>query len=93
MVHQPLLHYNEEASDHTESNNKEAGGKEEEGDCFQRAGKKKKRNCSDYLIRFDKLILRPILIHKYEKDRTKRAQEFYDMFNDQGSEVRRLYTK
>ena len=33
------------------------------------------------------------MIHKYEKDKTARAQEFYDMFNDQGSEVRRLYTK
>jgi len=37
--------------------------------------------------------MRPILIHKYEKDKTARAQEFYDMFNDQGDEVRKLYTK
>ena len=37
--------------------------------------------------------MRPLLIHKYEKDKSARAQEFYDMFNDQGSEVRRLYTK
>lgn len=43
---------------------------------------KKKNTCSDYLKRFDKLIVRPILIHKYDKDRKARAQEFYEMFQD-----------
>ena len=88
--YEPLLHENERESLNSRTAKNEG---EEPGDCFQRAGEKKKKKCSDYLIRFDKLIMRPILIHKYEKDKTARAQEFYDMFNDQGDEVRKLYTK
>lgn len=55
--------------------------------------KAKKNKCSDYLKRFDQLIVRPILIHKYEKDRNARAQEFYEMFQDEGVDVRRLYMR
>jgi arsenate reductase-like glutaredoxin family protein len=43
-------------------------------DNFVEADKKKKKtSCADYLKRFDQLIMRPILIHKYEKDSNARA--------------------
>ena len=41
--------------------------------------------------RFDTLILRPLLIHKYDKDMKSRAQEFYEMFQNEGAELKRLY--
>ena len=38
-------------------------------------------------------MLRPILIHKYEKDKEARARDFYDMFQAEGNHVRKLYEK
>mmetsp|Transcript_19543 Transcript_19543/g.26411 ORF Transcript_19543/g.26411 Transcript_19543/m.26411 type:complete len:94 (+) Transcript_19543:1472-1753(+) len=52
---------------------------------------KKERSCGDYLKRIDQLVLRPILIHKYEKDKEARARDFYDMFQAEGGHVRKLY--
>ena len=36
-------------------------------------------------------MLKPLLIHKYEKDKEARAREFYDMFQAEGNQVRKLY--
>ncbi len=41
--------------------------------------------------RFDQLILRPILIHKYEKDKESRAKDFYEMFAQEGNEMKKFY--
>lgn len=35
--------------------------------------------------------MRPILIHKYEKDRTTRAKEFYEMFQEDGQKIEKLF--
>lgn len=59
-------------------------GKDLKDDDFKKYSKRTKQ-CSDYIKRFDKLILRPILIHKYHKDRNARAQEFYEMFQDENN--------
>ena len=81
MVHAPLIHYNDQvASEDSQSN---LPGSSAHKDGYERADhnkKAKKNKCSDYLKRFDQLIVRPILIHKYDKDRKARAQEFYEMF-------------
>ena len=55
--------------------------------------KGKKRTCGDYLTRLDQLVLRPLLIYKYEKDKEARARDFYDMFQNEGNHVRKLYEK
>ena len=55
--------------------------------------KKKKTSCGDYMRRFDQLIMRPILIHKYEKDKEARAQDFYEMFQEDGHKVGKLFSK
>ena len=34
--------------------------------------------------RLDQLILRPIFIYKYEKDRDARAREFFELFQEDG---------
>ena len=43
------------------------------------------------MTRFDQLILRPILIHKYEKDKESRAKDFYEMFTHEGNEMKKFY--
>ena len=35
--------------------------------------------------------MRPILIHKYEKDKEARAQEFYEMFQEEGQKIEKLF--
>ena len=35
--------------------------------------------------------MRPILIHKYEKDKAARAKEFFEMFEEDGEQFRKLY--
>ena len=67
------MHYNEQEKAQTES------------DRHLVDDKKKKRSCGEYLTRLDQLILRPILIHKYEKDKEARARDFYDMFRAEGN--------
>ena len=69
-------HYNEE-----DDSKKDGSSKHQDDDYEQADDKKSKKNtCATYLQRFDQLIVRPILIHKYDKDRKARAQEFYEMF-------------
>ena len=34
--------------------------------------------------RLDELILRPIFIYKYEKDKEARARDFYELFQEEG---------
>ena len=41
--------------------------------------------------RFDQLILRPILIHKYEKDKESRAKDFYEMLAHEGNAMKKFY--
>ena len=64
-------------------------------DDFVEAGASKKNSkkntCGDYIKRLDQLILRPLLIHKYEKDRETRAREFYEMFQEEGEQMKKLY--
>lgn len=35
--------------------------------------------------------MRPILIHKYEKNRDSRAREFYEMFQEDGPQMKKLF--
>ena len=75
------MHYNEKDHANTESDNHREDGSK----------KKKKKTCGDYLTRMDQLVLKPLLIHRYEKDKEARAREFYDMFQAEGNQVRKLY--
>lgn len=87
QINQPLIHYNEQME--TEERNSV-------NHSAQSAAQKKKNQkgtCGQYIKRFDKLILRPLLIYKYEKDKEARAKEFYEMFLEHGDEVRKQYAK
>lgn len=87
QVNQPLLHYNEMVDD------KASVHGSARGESSHKQKKVKKNTCGDYLKRFDSLILRPLLIHKYDKDQKARAQEFYEMFQNEGAEIKKLYAK
>jgi len=65
QVYLPLLHYNEREESNSDSHQASSSHKESK--------RKKKLRCADYLMRLDRMILRPILIHKYEKDKEARA--------------------
>lgn len=83
-VHEPLIHYNEQIDGSVNGSAANAEGE----DAFQRIEDekpKKKTSCADYFKRFDQLILRPLLIHKYEKDKEARTKEFYEMFQEEGA--------
>lgn len=84
QVYQPLLHYNERVSESAKS---ESAHQEKDNK------QKNKTTCADYLKRFDQLIMRPILIHKYEKDKDSRAREFYEMFQEDGPTLRKLFNE
>jgi len=90
-MHQPLLHYNEQVESNQSLSAHHNAERDGEDDDQQVDGKKRKTTCADYLKRFDQLILRPILIHKYEKDSEKRAKEFYEMFAEEGNQMKKLY--
>ena len=98
-MHQPLLHYNEQISNVDGSGLKEGDGvastRQRDDDFVDAADPSKKSSrkttCGDYFKRLDQLILRPLLIHKYEKDRETRAREFYEMFQEEGEQMKKLY--
>lgn len=41
--------------------------------------------------RLSELILKPIFIHKYDKDKEARAREFYLMFQDESEEISKAF--
>ena len=84
QVYQPLLHYNEKS---------ESAGSQSQLDESKDAKQKKKTTCADYFKRFDQFIMRPILIHKYEKDKDSRAREFYEMFQEDGPALRKIFNE
>ena len=46
-----------------------------------------------FVKRFDEYILRPIFIHRYEKDKREKAFEFYDLLMHDGARIRALYQR
>ena len=52
---------------------------------------KGKTTCGDLLKRFDEQIMRPMLIHKYEAGKEAREQDFYDLYQQEGNAVRKMY--
>ena len=87
-MHEPLIHYNEQIDGSVEGSAANAEGDDvfqriEDGDVKVKT--KRKTSCADYFKRFDQLILRPLLIHKYEKDKEARTKEFYEMFHEEGA--------
>ena len=52
---------------------------------------KKEPGCMVFIKRFDEYILRPIFIHRYEKDKREKAFEFYDLLMHDGARIRSLY--
>jgi hypothetical protein len=45
------------------------------------------KGCSKYLHRFDELIMKPIFIYRYERDRTKSEKKFFELMLGQGEKI------
>ena len=82
-VREQLLHYNEQDADDSSSS----------ADSHAKRKRRKQPRCSDFLRRFDELIMRPIFIYHYEKDMHNRAREFYDLFMHDGERIERQYNE
>ena len=46
--------------------------------------KYRKNTCANYFHRFDKFIMRPIFIYKFDEKKIKKNDEFYEMFVKDG---------
>ena len=53
-----------------------------ESDAFEADQQAKRKGCAFYLHRFDEVIMKPIFIHKYERNRVKTAKEFFELMNE-----------
>jgi hypothetical protein len=40
----------------------------------------KLRGCAKYLNRFDEMIMKPIFIHKYERNMARQSKDFFELF-------------
>jgi hypothetical protein len=47
----------------------------------------------EYFKKFDEIILKPILIHKYSKERQKRQWEFFDLLRQRGKKIEKGYVE
>ena len=75
--HEPIVHYNEEEQQDSSEDDHE--------DMIKGKQKRKyRKGCALYVKRFDELILRPIFIYKYEKDKEARARDFFELFQSEG---------
>lgn len=70
-----ILHPNEENSQ--EGNDKSANT----------GAKKEKGKCRTYFQRFDTLVIKPVLIYKYDKDSHKKKKEFIELFMRDGERI------
>ena len=59
------------------------------------SGKKKKRRfgCVHYFKKFDEVILRPVLIYKYSKERNEKEYEIYEEMKHQGISVEDVFSE
>ena len=55
--------------------------------------KKKYKGCKKYLHRCDEMILRPVLIYKYEKQLMKRSKEFFHIYQKKADELEKDFTE
>lgn len=85
QIAEPLVHYNIQDEAHS--------SEEEEGSQKKQKQKRGNKGCGLYIQRLDQLILRPIFIYKYEKDKEERAAAFYDMFEHEGTEIEKMFRK
>lgn len=49
--------------------------------------------CGKYIKRFDEAIMKPIFIYKYHKFMSKQADEFYNVFLEEGLKLEEMYEK
>ena len=82
-VREQLLHYNQQEADDSSSSDESQAKRK----------RRKQPKCSDFLRRFDEMIMRPIFIYHYEKDMHNRAREFYDLFMHDGERIEKQYNE
>jgi len=51
------------------------------------------RGCSKYLHRLDEMIMKPILIYRYEKSKQKQSKEFFELFRRDGQVIEDEFKK
>jgi len=53
----------------------------------------RKGGCTKYLMAFDENIMKPIFIYKYNRKFEKQAEDFYNVFLEQGNSLEKMYKK
>ena len=64
---------------------------EAEASIIQGKSKKKKNSCVKYFKEFDETILKPILIHKYSKEKKEKQFELFDLMQKKGAHIEQTY--
>lgn len=59
----------------------------EEDDKFHGVGRAKSKDFSYYWKRCDEFLMKPIFVHKYEKELIKASKEFYEMMAHDGKAI------
>lgn len=54
--------------------------------------KYRKNTCANYFRRFDKFIMRPIFIYNYNEGKTKKNDEFMELFFKDADKLEEIYT-
>ena len=62
----------------------------EEDDEGSTRGRKKLGCCLTTWVRLDELILRPLLIHNYKRDRRQMERDFFELYEEEGGEVAKI---
>jgi hypothetical protein len=76
-----ILHPNEENSQDGNDKSAVTGQKKEKG------------KCRAYFARFDTLVIKPLLIYKYDKDLHKKKQEFIELFMRDGERIQEAFVR
>ena len=76
-VHSAALHPNEEQP--------------EEEDAGSSKGRKRLGCCLTTWMRLDELILRPLLIYNYTRDARQLQRDFFELYQDEGEEVEKIF--
>jgi len=72
-------------------------GHDKDGKAIRKTLSLSKRNrkggCTKYIQTFDENIMKPIFIYKYNRKYEKQAEDFFNMYLEQGNSLEKMYKK
>lgn len=84
--YEEIRHPNERESVHEKEENKKLSHSE-----FKKLRAKRYNSCAACFKRFDDLIMRPMLIYKYENELVAKKDEFMQLFMKEAEEWEKIY--